>query len=657
MANYKLYCKKAMSSENDLVYLYLYHLPSGRKEPILHSLKMKIPKRFIIFETNSHHSFKRISREITQDYLIKLGFDNVKQLNSYLDEKLQDFIKINGRKDFIEKDNKTLNQWYNIIINSMYNQGTILRYRNVLNLLELYQMSRKGNEMIYLKEVNSDFILGFRNWLLSDPNEGEKRKKNTLNSAIYKLKCLKSVINKCQTLNYYNFHINPFNHIKFKELKFPYDVLTFDELQKLMSAELVEVYRRKKLTKDGVSLWGKPINNEKTIEIKYLTQRYKVKHTLNDVRNYFLFQLFSQGIRVSDLITLKWEHFKEAEKDNLRIVKVMMKTGEVIRILVNHNMSSLLNNYILRYEDKFDKSVIDKILFYKTEIARLNRYLLRKKDKGIKTSYIWWEFVPLEYRKLICNKENIRTEKINNTAFEVYVIDREILDKIKFQIGDVEEFDNDLDYSVEKLNQELEMINIVLSDPNSSKELIELKKRDRLRLERFVKKYFLKLLYIELEIAEKKKNQHHYNLFNEYVEKRHKLIIKLIRSLSKDPITKDDFVFPLLNKNDFKDIGKDDYSRINPHQYKKFQSVRTYYNGLLKIVAEQSDINKNLSSHTARHTYTSLMLELIENVSPYDIMNSLGHKHISTTQTYIKRFSDKNVDRINLLVPDTLGYI
>ena len=76
-------------------------------------------------------------------------------------------------------------------------------------------------------------------------------------------------------------------------------------------------------------------------------------------------------------------NFTVIEKDNLRIVKVMMKTGEVIRILVNHNMSSLLNNYILRYEDKFDKSVIDKILFYKTEIARLNRYLLRKKDNEI----------------------------------------------------------------------------------------------------------------------------------------------------------------------------------------------------------------------------------------------------------------------------------
>ncbi len=144
---------------------------------------------------------------------------------------------------------------------------------------------------------------------------------------------------------------------------------------------------------------------------------------------------------------------------------------------------------------------------------------------------------------------------------------------------------------------------------------------------------------------------------NKLYLKRNELVNSLIIQLSKHKEYSNDFVFPLLNKKDFLDIQKDDYSRIDSNQYKKFQSVRTYYNGLLKIVAEQCLINKKLSSHTARHTYTSLMLELIENVSPYDIMNSLGHKNISTTQNYIRRFSDKNVDRLNLMVPGVLGYI
>jgi hypothetical protein len=35
-------------------------------------------------------------------------------------------------------------------------------------------------------------------------------------------------------------------------------------------------------------------------------KRYEAKHSLNDIRIYFLFQVFAQGIRVSDLITLRW---------------------------------------------------------------------------------------------------------------------------------------------------------------------------------------------------------------------------------------------------------------------------------------------------------------------------------------------------------------
>ena len=659
MGVYKLYCKKVMGTDEDLVYLYLYNLPTGEKKPVLHSLKIKLPRKYIIFEVKpkdqkSNHSFKKVSQKLPNEYLYKSGFDSVSKLNNYLQEKLESFIKIDGNKNFIEKENKTLNHWYNILISGMYNQGTIFRYKNVLNLLEMFQEETHSTKTIFLKDINSDFIFSFRNWLLTEPKEGQNRKRNSLNSTNYKLKCLKSAINKCHINNYYKFIVNPFDHIKFKELQFPYEVLSIDELNRLINTELVEVYRRKVPTKDGEKLWGKPIEGG-VEERNKKNKRYKYKHSLNDVRNYFLFQLYSQGIRVSDLITLKWVHFKEEANQSLRIIKVMMKTKETIRILVNSNMISLLLPQIKRYDTIFNSKDFEKIETINNQIERIKQKIESKSNLLVRKNYLWLNFIEDKYREILFNSNNIGVEKIENTQFEVYYLNRSLLDEVANMIGTFDNYNRD--QNLEELHNSIEDLEIQLTDDKISNELRNniIIKRDRIG--RQIKKQFLSMLYIELEKSIKKRTSIKLEKINVLYMERNNYLVKIIQEISKNENFKNDFVFPLLNQSDFTNIQQDDYSRIDKEQYKKFQSVRTYYNGLLKLVAEQCLINKRLSSHTARHTFTSLMLELIDNVSPYDIMNSLGHKNIATTQVYMRRFSDKNVDRLNLMVPNVLGYI
>lgn len=656
MGNYKLYCKEVSGNKDGLVYLYLYNLPSGTKVPILHSLKIKVPRKYLIFD-NSNYAFKRIKKDLPKEFLLKTKFDSVGKLNSFIQEKLESFIKIDGKKEFIEKENKTLNHWFRVLISGMYNQGTILRYTNVLNLLEMFQLETRATKIIYLKNINSDFIFAFRNWLLTEPNELQQRKRNSLNSTNYKLKCFKSVINKCILNNYYNFIVNPFDHLKFKELNFPIEVLNFDELQRLIHTDLVEVYRRKVPTKEGVLLWGKPIEGG-VDERNKKNQRYKCKHTLNDIRTYFLFQLYSQGIRVSDMITLKWVHFKQADNNNLRIIKVMMKTKETIRILVNNNMLSLLTPQIARYKSELNNLEFEKIENINYEIENINKKIKKQSNLSVKKKHLMWEFIEDKYKEILCNPENLGTEKFENTQFEFYYISKEQLDEVHNLMISTTSID---DYSrkenIEELNNLIEDYDLKIKDPTITEDLRENQNTKRARLGRQIKKQFLSLLYNELDLTIKLKNQKNIEFINKLYEKRNLYLTNLISSISSHNQYKNDFVFPLLNNSDFTDIQHDDYSRINSHQYKKFQSVRTYYNGLLKIISDQCLLNKKLSSHTARHTFTSLMLELIDNVSPYDIMNSLGHKNISTTQIYMKRFSDKNVDRLNLMVPNVLGYI
>ncbi len=644
MSTYKLYCKKVMGSEDDM-YLYLYNLPTGKKQPILHSLKIKIPNKYIIYQTGSKNSFKRISKEISKDVLLRNGFDNVNTLNNYLQEKLEDFIKVDGIKEFVDKNNKTLNEWFDILISSMFNQGTLLRYKNVKNLLELFQEKQKGNKIIYLKDIDRNFILQFQKWLMTQPTENEKRKINSLNSTTYKLKCLKSAINKCNVSKFFTFIENPFDYIEFKEIKRPYDVLNLEELQTIMTKELIEVYRRKVPTKEGIHLWGKEIKGGVELRNKK-NKRYESKHSLNDIRNYFLFQVFAQGIRVSDLITLRWEHFTEIENDELRIVKVMVKTREIIRIIVNYNMTSIIGKYLERYF----KYLTDEFILLERQQRSIEKHqenILSNINYFISKDKLWWDFIPEEYRLIL---QSIEIEKkVNNAIIKGFIINQKIIDEVSDKLGDIDEFDFQKQGGLNKIHDKILKC---LDKYASNRNTIELR-----RLELYVKKYFFKLIkedylsYSSSIIKSKEK------ILNEYSENKHKTICNMIKIIANNNETKRDFVFPLLQNKDFINIFSDDFSRINEDQYRKFQSVRTYYNGLLKIVGSQCNITKKLSSHTARHTFTSLMIHLIDNVSPYDLMNSLGHKNIATTQLYMKRFNDKNVDRLNQLFPKSVGYI
>ena len=141
------------------------------------------------------------------------------------------------------------------------------------------------------------------------------------------------------------------------------------------------------------------------------------------------------------------------------------------------------------------------------------------------------------------------------------------------------------------------------------------------------------------------------NLVESYI-----LFSEVIEFLSTDKKTKTNFCFPILKNEDFISINeKNDFGNMTKHQYLRFTGGRGYYNRLLKVISEQCGINKNLKSHLSRHTYTSLILEIGENVNMYDLMDSLGHKNLNTTQGYIQQFKNKRVDILNKQLSDFLN--
>jgi site-specific recombinase XerD len=619
---YKLYAKSVRGQEN-FVYLYIYHNVDGSRLPRLTSLSIKIP---VSACSPSKQEFRKVVG-LSKDYLIRLGFDSVKNLNDFLQERLNNYIKTNGKINFVSEERKTLNYWFTTIINRQLNQGTKMRYQNVFNLLLQFQRWYTLNEkkqiesdIIYMKDIDLNYLLLFKNWLRSEPNENERRKKNKNNSTNFKLKCLKSILNKAHNEKYYAFIVNPFDHISFTFQEQNYEILSLEELNKLIEVDLIEVYRRTIPKKDGTLLWGKEIEGG-VEERNKRNKRYKAKHTLNDIRNYFLFQLLSQGIRVSDLVTLRWNNFQQND-EVMRINKIMVKTRKSISILVNDKMTSLISHYIIRYKDFFPDE-IQRLVSINDDILKEFTLYNRKSSVVRPQDENWRHFHHIidetsKYGITSNNQRGLLVDFDTIKKLQDFLLERNV-------DGTLHQYLNDGKPYRKMIDGPIQIGKLIMSLENWHRENIERNEN------RFSSEY------------------------KELKQQRHELVISLIRSINTIEDINTDFVFPLLDNRDFKNIDNDDFSELSEPQYRKFQSVRCYYNKLLKLVAAQANINKRLTSHLSRHSYASLMMDIGENVNLYDLMTSLGHRHLSTTQIYIQRMSNTKIDKLNLVISDKLN--
>ena len=74
---------------------------------------------------------------------------------------------------------------------------------------------------------------------------------------------------------------------------------------------------------------------------------------------------------------------------------------------------------------------------------------------------------------------------------------------------------------------------------------------------------------------------------------------------------------------------------------------------MLKIIQAQANINLNISSHLARHTYTQLILNSDADLNA--VSKALGHSNLSTTQTYISQLPNTKLLNINDDLSDTFN--
>lgn len=78
------------------------------------------------------------------------------------------------------------------------------------------------------------------------------------------------------------------------------------------------------------------------------------------------------------------------------------------------------------------------------------------------------------------------------------------------------------------------------------------------------------------------------------------------------------------------------------YDYKLPKISNQKYNDYIKVIAEAVEITKNLTSHVARHTYATYLLN--RDVPIETVSRALGHANIKQTQHYARMLGKKVVE-------------
>lgn len=215
------------------------------------------------------------------------------------------------------------------------NPETRKKYRTILNSLLQY-----SNEVLKLKTLpvetlrKLDFIKGYTKWLEQRQYIGRKNEVKKKNKTIFNY--LTVVGTFVKVYNEQNPHLDEIKTIHYKTNVGKIDkvesrMLYPDEVEKLINYEPIEYQVR-----------------DKTMEAKY----------------HFLFQFFTSGLRVSDILLLNYKHFTKG-----RIEFVVKKNGEKISLPFGFKSCKILSHfYPDEYNQAMDQNQLGNYLLSKTEL-------------------------------------------------------------------------------------------------------------------------------------------------------------------------------------------------------------------------------------------------------------------------------------------------
>lgn len=458
----------------------------------------------------------------TQLFKVDKRFASADGINDIIKTKLKELSKYDDDLSYLPDEKKSFTKYWEKYIDTIENFGTKIKHEVVYSKLKKFLESRSKTGLLFI-EITPSFVRELKLYLTKTKDP----KILSTNSVNHYLKVIKSIINKARKEDEYIFSKDPFATIDFKKTIISKNVLSASDLTKLLKISILE--------KD-----------------------------MYNTCDMFAFQIFSNGMRISDLLLLRWNNFK-----NDRLNYKMFKTNYPISIPLNANTGTILH-----------------------EILETNR----------------------SYDKLVANhKQEILNEDGSIQSFTIKEIEQELkkISAYELELSDEKKNEYNLQLSTHKI---IKYKDYFFRDKNETRSIRLIDAKEAL-LKRVEEIY---LSQVFSQITNIKKN----NL--------------------------NDFVFPLLDNEEFKDINENnDFSKMSLKQYKLLKHATIVYNRKLKTLQKELDIQVTLTSHVARHTFTNLLL-LMEDVNLYDVSQSLGHSSLSITQSYIQSgFNTGKIDYIN----------
>ena len=503
---------------------------------------------------------------------IKSGFNNYQELNQIIEKSKLDFLNQKEQKPDEKNKIKFIDYSINIIDKQYVKISTKKKFLSSLRFFQRFLKETILVEDILISELNQNLFQNFYNYIIQN-----KIKANSTSQYISTLKMLLLKIEKIEDLDFLSGLSRKIPSPKKEERK--KRVITIEDFKKILSTKIED-------------------------------------NTLEQTRLIFLFSSFTNGMRYSDVATVRLKNLvitNSNDKYEIRIKKLQKKTLSKINNLINYQGMMIIAHF-------------------------LKKDLLAPDDK-----------IKVENYLKILSLYNIETskEKYNeDTKISINVkLDNEILTRhyhknpISISLNEVGILKNNytknkiMEYNQQKLDDI--SIDVAISENEHLVYLDNLAK------------------YIQKEIEKERTNK--FNQLQTMQLDFYKLLCKILTIYKlKNP---NDFIFPLIKEEDFSDISEDiGFANPSKEQFDKLKNSIVKYNRNLNKIAKILEI-PNFTSHSARSSYASLIIALkgSEKVNPYDLMKTMGHSQIKQTIDYVNELNTDGADELTKLLSDRLS--
>lgn len=493
---------------------------------------------------------------------------NSDEFNQVIERTRLEFLNDGGSVKTLNErtDNRSfLNYVKNLLNGTKYknSHGTRIKYMTVVTKLEKFLKFRNKKDLLF-NELTIELLDDFQSFMVESGM--------TQNSVTHYLKILKSFVQQsCEDRTVMNTN-NPFQNFKFKKketrLK---ETLTNEEIDSLVNCQGLD-------------------------------------SRLNQVRLMFLFQFFTGGMRVSDLLTLRFKNLK-----NGNLSYRMMKTKHPIEFGLSDMLLDILSEVHPNLIPNDSSSSIDYSVRTLQERSDLHDFEVDTKDL----------MTPQKFK--------IYRTKSSHSKGKPLFLFLEEGDFISFG------FPSTVDSYIKTMNRK-GMVKTISEVRN----YLEMKGKRRMGVRSTIDDgwYESKKPILErfLELLQ--------NRLNQVTIETYDSIKQELTRMGTQKGTENLFVFGRLDEDEFKSvINQDNFSNIPENLYKKINRSSIVYNRNLKELQIHLGLTKTLKSHLPRVSFTNLMMK--GNVNHRDISNTLGHSSISITDVYLKTgFTNDGVDSI-----------